>query len=97
MAYKIVWSGIAIGQLEEISQHISKDSFAYAAAVVSEIMDSVERLVDFPRLGRRVPELNKDEFREILVYQWRVIYQIGDNRIDVVDIIHGAQRIRGGN
>jgi addiction module RelE/StbE family toxin len=96
MAYKIIWSPLALDQLEKISDYISKDSDSYAAAVITEMIDSVERLVAFPRIGRRVPESDQDDLREILVRSWRLVYRIGDGRIDVVEIIHGAQRLRGG-
>jgi toxin ParE1/3/4 len=94
MAFKVVWSAPALKDLEQISDFVSRDSFAYASAVVTKILDGVDRLEMFPEAGRRVPEFDRDDTREILVYQWRVIYQPGKGRIDIVAIVHGAQRRR---
>lgn len=46
-------------------------------------------------MGRRVPEYDIDEMREILVFKWRVVYHVSDYDVDVIEIIHGAQRWRG--
>ncbi len=76
-------------------RYISKDSEAYAATVITEILASVDNIAMFPQIGREVPEWNHENLREILVYKWRIIYRISADRIDIINIIHGAQRLRG--
>jgi len=39
MAYQVVWSSTAIEDVEAIATYISRDSAAYAAAVVQKIME----------------------------------------------------------
>lgn len=90
-----MWTPPALDQLQELSDYVSQDSEAYAAAVITEILDAVDRLECFPRLGRRVPKWDRDELREILVFKWRVAYRILPDRIEIIEIIHGAQRANG--
>jgi protein-S-isoprenylcysteine O-methyltransferase Ste14 len=45
-----------------------------------------------PKLGRIVPEFARDDVRERFVYSYRVIYQVRDEVLVVVNVIHG----RGG-
>jgi plasmid stabilization system protein ParE len=59
------------------------------------MIEAVRSLEIFPRLGRKVPEEDRDELREILVFGWRIIYEISEYDIDILDIVHGAQRWRG--
>jgi addiction module RelE/StbE family toxin len=95
MAHKIIWSPEALRQLREISDYISAGSETHANATITKIVDAVRSLETFPRLGRKVPERDRDELREILVLNWRIVYEIAEYDIDILDIIHGAQRWRG--
>ena len=94
MAFKIVWSPEAVAQLQEISDYISRDSAAYAAGVITRIIEAVDPLAEFPRMGRRVPEWDRDDLREVLSGNYRIIYRIGNGRIDVSEVIHGARQLR---
>jgi len=95
MAHKIIWTAKALTQLEGISDYISIDSVKHANLTVKRIIDSVDNLADFPRMGRMTPEENIDDSREILVFSWRVLYEIRGSDIYILSIIHGAQRRRG--
>jgi plasmid stabilization system protein ParE len=57
MVYQVVWSSTAIEDVEAIATYISRDSSAYAAAVVQKILDVTRNLNNFPFSGRIVPEL----------------------------------------
>lgn len=96
MAHKIIWSPNALAELKQISDHISVSSVTYADSTILKIVESVKLLETFPRMGRRVPETNRDELREILVFQWRIIYELSEFNIDILNIVHGAQRTQGG-
>lgn len=93
MAHKVIWSSRALGQLEDAADYISPNSPKAAASLVKQAFVSTDRLADFPRLGRRVPEWNRDEFRDLILGNYRIIYRIGAGRIDVVTFIHGAREL----
>jgi toxin ParE1/3/4 len=95
MAYKIICSPDALRELKQISDYISADSETHANTTIAKMIDAVRSLETLPRLGRKVPEKDRDELREILVFGWRIIYEISEYDIDILDIVHGAQRWRG--
>ena len=43
--------------------------------------------------GRRVPEYEMDQIREIIEGQYRIIYYITPDQIDVLAVIHASQNI----
>ena len=64
---KIIWTDVAVTDLKNIKEYISKDSVIYARAFLLVIFNSVEQLKDFPKSGRIVPEFNKANTRELHV------------------------------
>lgn len=91
MAYQIVWSSTAIEDVEAIATYISRDSSAYAAAVVQKILDVTRNLINFPFSGRIVPELKEDTIREKFAYNYRIIYRIENDTITIASVIHGKR------
>ena len=52
-------------------------------------MDAVRRLAVFPSSGRAVPEVGRDDLREIILDGYRIVYQIRGDRIVVVTVFEG--------
>ena len=50
-----------MNDLENIRDYISKDSINYAVRFVEKIITNVDKLINFPQLGRIVPEFEKDD------------------------------------
>jgi plasmid stabilization system protein ParE len=91
MAYQIVWSSNTIEDVEAVATYISRDSSAYAAAVVQKILDVTRNLSNFPFSGRIVPELKEDTIREKFAYNYRIIYRIENDTITIASVIHGKR------
>jgi toxin ParE1/3/4 len=91
MAEKIVWLRAAVADLEAICEYISLSSPDYAAIVAQAVLDTTDDLLRFPRMGPRVPEWDRDDLRQRLVYNYRLIYRIAGERIEILSIIHGAR------
>lgn len=53
------------------------------------IMATVEILKDFPESGGRVAELRREDVRELLVGDYRVIYRLKDRNVDILSVRHG--------
>jgi toxin ParE1/3/4 len=62
---EIVWSDEALSDLEAIGEYFERTSPQYASAVVSRLYSSVERLVEYPKMGRKVPEVERESLREL--------------------------------
>lgn len=91
MALKLEWSKEALEDIESIATYIEKDSPAYAKSVVSAFFGKAEILKDFTELGRKIPELNDINIREIFVYSYRLIYKTNEDTILFVAVIHGKR------
>ena len=74
MAGALVWSPEAIEDIEAIAAYIERDSPWYAKAVVSQLMETAESILQYPQLGRTVPELGDPNLRERLVHRYRLIF-----------------------
>ncbi|MCB1631490.1 MAG: type II toxin-antitoxin system RelE/ParE family toxin, partial [Pseudomonadales bacterium] len=67
--------------MKAIHDYIAADSPANAKAVVRDILARTAALPDTPRIGRRVPELDDPDIREVPAHAWRVIYQLRGNTV----------------
>lgn len=77
--------------MEEIRKYISRDSARYATLVVERLVESVERLEAFPRSGRVVPEFQDDTLREVIWGNYRIVYRLGDENVQILTVFHGTQ------
>ena len=73
MAHRVVWSRRALQDIEAVADYIALDSPAYATAVVKSIVTRTKMLSRFPRSGRKVPEFDDGNIRELLAYSYRII------------------------
>jgi toxin ParE1/3/4 len=92
VAHRLIWSTRAIAELKRIAEYIKRDSKANAALVVATLTREVRRLERFPFSGRIVPEWEKPVFREVIVYDYRVVYKLGPATASVITIMHSRQR-----
>ena len=94
MAHRVVWSERAYLDLESIANYIADDSPAYARAVVKGIIEQTRTLTRFPRSGRKVPEFDDENIRELIAYSYRIIYRIHEDEVLVSAIIHGRRLLQ---
>ncbi len=50
-------------------------------------------LADFPLSGRKVPEFDDENIRELIAYSYRIIYVVEQSEVTVAAIIHGKRMI----
>jgi toxin ParE1/3/4 len=94
MACRVAWSRRALQDLENIAEYIATDSPTYAANVVKKITSASRMLAQFPRSGRKVPEFDDDNVRELIVYSYRLIYRLTSEEILIAAIIHGSRNLQ---
>jgi len=83
---KISWSPLAVERLEGIYEYISVDNNSAAQKLVKSIFKKIETLSKNPERGRKVPEANREEIREVFEGEYRIIYRIESKRIFVLTI-----------
>ncbi len=90
---KVHWTETAEGHLDAIYAYIAQDSTTYALRTVDRITRKSQQIGTFPLSGRRVPEYDMDQIREVFVGPYRIIYHIKSDQIDVIAVIHGAMEV----
>ena len=83
---RIYWSPLAFERLENIFEYISKEDIDSAQKLISKIFKKVETLSKLSERGRKVPEANRDEIREIFEGEYRIIYRVEPKRVVVLSI-----------
>jgi toxin ParE1/3/4 len=94
MAHRVDWSQRALQDLESIGEYIAADSPTYAGIVVKKILHQTKALAAFPRSGRKVPEFDDDNIRELIVYSYRIIYRLQPDLVLIAAVIHGTRALQ---
>jgi addiction module RelE/StbE family toxin len=91
---KINWTIQSVEDINSIAEFISRDSEKYAGLQVEMFFDYSQILESQPLAGRIVPELDKKNIRELIIGNYRLIYEIiSANRIDILTVHHSARLI----
>jgi toxin ParE1/3/4 len=91
----IIWSQIADLDLKSIYDYIAKNSTFYADREIDKIYTAIDKLKNQEKLGKIVLEDDSGCLRELVVGNYRVIYEIvAKDRIDILFIHHGARDLK---
>jgi len=88
---KVHWTRNAISHLANMYEYIALNSPTYAKRTVDKITRRSEQIAGQPYSGRKVPEYDAEDIRELIEKPYRIIYRIKPDQIDVVAVIQGAQ------
>ncbi|GJL65954.1 MAG: plasmid stabilization protein [Nitrospirales bacterium] len=92
---QVVWTEPALSDLREIAEYIALDKESAAKRFVQEVFSSVERLGQFPKSGRKPPELDsKTRYREIIIGPSRVLYRFFEDKVYILYVMRGEQQLR---
>jgi len=93
MAFKLIWSPSAQLDVKDIAAFIAEDSPLAAKRFVKSLFQSVERLADFPKSGRIVPEFGDPAIREVIRRPCRIVYRIDslEGTVQIVRVWHAAR------
>jgi plasmid stabilization system protein ParE len=88
---KIIWSPLAIDRASEIVEYIAQDSPSAATKWVENLFKKVQLLKSSPKSGRMVPETQREDIRELICGNYRIIYRAEKSKISVLTVRHGKQ------
>jgi len=91
---KLLWTKEALLRLQEVEEYISRDNPIAAVDFVDKLITIAETIVDNPLKGRVVPELSLENIRELLYKNYRVVYLIKKNSIEVLTVFEGHQLLK---
>jgi addiction module RelE/StbE family toxin len=87
--WEVVWSQVALRDLERIVDFIAQDAEANAARTLDRLEEAARKLTSSPRRGRIVPELRGlalTSLRELVVVPWRLVYRVGTRRVLIIGV-----------
>jgi plasmid stabilization system protein ParE len=86
---ELVWTEAALRGLEEIRDYIALDSAAAADRWIDGLIAVAERATTSPFAGRRVPELGREDVREVLKGNYRLVYRVTPHHVEVLTVFEG--------
>ncbi len=91
---EIRWSPIATDDYESIIRYYEKTAPKFAQNFAKKIIYIIENIIQFPKMGRLVPEFENTEIREIAYRNFRIIYRLQEDFLEIARIIHGSRILR---
>lgn len=90
---RLRWTPQAADDLEAIADFIAHDSTHYARLFVLTVLAAIERLPQFPGMGRMVPEANNPLIKELITGNYRIIYRLNSSAdlVEILTIYHGSR------
>jgi toxin ParE1/3/4 len=90
---RLIWSPRSVRDLSDICDYIARDSDEYARLFAQRVVALVESIPKNPKQGARVPEYDRDDLRERILQNYRIVYRLRRSAVEVVSIIHGARSL----
>ncbi|MBI9071228.1 MAG: type II toxin-antitoxin system RelE/ParE family toxin [Melioribacteraceae bacterium] len=94
---KLLWTKEALFKLQEIEKYIAKDNSVTAINFIDKLISAGESILDNPEKGRVVPELSIKNIREIIYKNYRIVYVIKQNQIDILTVFEGHRLLKSGD
>ncbi len=91
---EIRWSPIATEDYESIIKYYDTTAPKFAQNFAKKIIYIIENLNQFTKIGRIVPEIQNAEIREVIYRNFRIIYRLKDDILEIARIIHGNRILR---
>ena len=94
--YTVTWARSAEADLINIVEYIAIDSPRNALRVFNKIKKKAADLTFHPEKGRIVPELRDqgiNQYRELIIAPWRIIYRVSDENVYVLSVIDSRQNV----
>jgi toxin ParE1/3/4 len=88
---KIIWSPLAVDGASEIAEYIARDKPSAADKWINTVFSKVKQLESSPEIGRIVPEIGNNQFREMIYGNYRIIYRVEKKQISILTVRHGKQ------
>lgn len=88
---RVVWAQSAQSALDEALTDIANDSIDGAVRVLARALDAADTLSTLAERGRIVPEIGDPTLREVFVYDYRLLYRVGEDHVVIRAFLHGAR------
>ena len=90
---KLRWTRRAKQDLVEIGRYIARDKREAARRWVQALREQAARAAELPKVGRTVPELLREDVRELVFRGYRIVYLIQDDAVLILTVFDGHRRL----
>jgi plasmid stabilization system protein ParE len=90
---EVIWTTRALACLAEISDYISQDNPDAARRWVARLVRCAADATTNPLAGRVVPELGRDDVREVFGRSYRIMYRVRDDKLRVLFVTQGSRPV----
>lgn len=91
---RVVWTERSQRDLLEIGRYIAQDKRNAARRWVGLLRDRARQAAQFPKSGRRVPELGREDIRELIERGYRIVYRIVGREIHILTVFESHRQLR---
>ena len=92
----IDWSPRGKQRLKECARYIAEECLDRLTVLnwIDNVYEKIEPLEEFPRIGNIAREIGRDDIREVMHGDYRIIYRVKRNKPEIISIRHGHFLIR---
>ena len=87
----LIWAPLAIDRVAEITAYIAEDNPVAAKKWIRDVFARTGQLALFPQSGRHLPETARKDLRELIWGNYRIIYRIRQEVVEILTLYHGAR------
>ena len=92
-ALSIRWSARAMGDLDQIATYIARDNPKAAREWIAKLRDTAENAARMPLAARIVPQIQRDDVREVFLRSYRIVYGVREDHIFVFTVFGGGKQL----
>jgi toxin ParE1/3/4 len=85
---RVDWTEHAFAQLEEAMAFIARDRPQTAMVWLERLLEAGASLAELPDRGRVVPEVAREDIRELIIGPYRLIYRRDASAVTITMVIH---------
>ena len=91
---KVTWPERAKESLRRVRDRMAEWSEPGADRFAAEVIERSALLGLFPERGRVVQEFGERSLRELVIRDYRLLYFVGVDEVEILGLIHGAMDLR---
>ncbi|WP_438008374.1 type II toxin-antitoxin system RelE/ParE family toxin [Sorangium sp. So ce321] len=90
----VVWTERARDDLVAVFHFIARDDRKAAARWIARLLEQAELVAMAPVGERVVPELGRNNVRDVFLRSYRIIYRVAGDDIRILTVFEGHRRLR---
>ncbi|MBW1785158.1 MAG: type II toxin-antitoxin system RelE/ParE family toxin [Deltaproteobacteria bacterium] len=86
---KLLWTETAKQDLLDIHSYVGADNPTAAKRWIERLRDRARSALHAPLAGRTVTEFSRDDIRELIEGNYRIVYQVFSDRLVILTVFEG--------